>query len=426
MASVGRVWAAPDTVPGMVQRGRGAGYRQALEQGAVDAVVDCVVDDPRWDHQVENRAWQYAALVAELGIDLTRLRAAYTTPPDPRGDSDAWMVVGVLESLALRGVTGAVGELRRYLRTGRDFGLAFDAVLPFADHPEAEGLLTEILEVADDEQLGWAVAAVWRCSDFTVAPWPRWRAASPRLDRAVTAELSRRSRLAGPPTPRAVRVRDERAAILRSARRFGMAVPESVFDLDENHWERTLLAVTKPLFEERRTPHRTRVALRRQLRALRTPRARDWGLRHADPSTDVGSTALAAWANNAGPGDAPRLLDFLTAAVDRDDLYTQCTVVDGLARTDHVAAVPVIVGIFDRTVYSYLRTRCVVALSRLAPDFRDEQALECLDDCEPATRAIAIEHVNLAGTRERVQRIATDPAEEPANRQAAAKRLALD
>ncbi|MFE9319534.1 hypothetical protein ACIHDR_07585 [Nocardia sp. NPDC052278] len=42
-----------------------------------------------WDHQVEQRDWRYAALVAELGIELARLRAAYAGPVDGGGDTEA-------------------------------------------------------------------------------------------------------------------------------------------------------------------------------------------------------------------------------------------------------------------------------------------------------------------------------------------------
>lgn len=66
-----------NTLLGLVQRGRGAGFEAALTQPAQARahVVDCIVRDPRWDHQVEQRDWLYAALVAELGIEPARLRA---------------------------------------------------------------------------------------------------------------------------------------------------------------------------------------------------------------------------------------------------------------------------------------------------------------------------------------------------------------
>ncbi|WP_458689049.1 hypothetical protein [Nocardia tengchongensis] len=76
----------------------------AAPKPAAAYVIGCVVHDPRWGHQVEERAWLYATLVADLGIDLRDLRAAYARPVDPAGDADAWLLVGVLERLARRGV----------------------------------------------------------------------------------------------------------------------------------------------------------------------------------------------------------------------------------------------------------------------------------------------------------------------------------
>ena len=83
--------AEPSTLLGLIQRGRGAGFGAALTQPALarDHVVDCIVGDPRWDHQVEQRDWRYAVLVAELGIELARLRAAYAGLVDGGGDTEA-------------------------------------------------------------------------------------------------------------------------------------------------------------------------------------------------------------------------------------------------------------------------------------------------------------------------------------------------
>src|SRR5271170_5628148 len=91
-------WADPDSLLGLLQRGRGEGYRRSLieREYASELVVGCIIDDPRLDPQIEDRGWFYAALVAELGIDLNLLRAAYakdeTRNPNPFGwDTSAWL-----------------------------------------------------------------------------------------------------------------------------------------------------------------------------------------------------------------------------------------------------------------------------------------------------------------------------------------------
>ncbi len=71
-------------------------------------------------------------------------------------------------------VSGSVTELRTYLRTRRDVSLAVDALLPFLEHPEAEGLHDEIVDVADEQQtvrrlsLGFPRAHRWSA----VRRWP--------------------------------------------------------------------------------------------------------------------------------------------------------------------------------------------------------------------------------------------------------------
>ena len=151
-------------------------------------VVECILNDPRVDHQVENRGWFYASLLVRLGVDLTLLRAVYEQPVDPSGDDAAWLTVDVLAQAAEQGVLGAVSELRRYLRSGRDFELGFRELVRFTDHPEAAGLLEEALKMADDEALERALTGF---NDFTARPWPQWRAASAALTELCEASWTR-------------------------------------------------------------------------------------------------------------------------------------------------------------------------------------------------------------------------------------------
>ena len=196
-------WADPDTLLGMLQRGRGEGYRRSLVQrdDGSDSVVECIIHDPRLDRQVESRGWFYAALVAELNVDLSLLRAAYTENAarlwnDVDWDAAAWLATEVFELAAKRGISGGVTELRRYLRSGRDVVLALDHLLPLATHPEAFGLLEDILETANAEQLRGALS--WFEGDFTAAPWPSWRRASTEVDEVVRDILSERATLPQP------------------------------------------------------------------------------------------------------------------------------------------------------------------------------------------------------------------------------------
>lgn len=64
-----------DTRLGRLQRGRGAGFLDALDQprAARDEVVRCVIEDPRVDWQVESRGTYYASLALRIDAPLAPL-----------------------------------------------------------------------------------------------------------------------------------------------------------------------------------------------------------------------------------------------------------------------------------------------------------------------------------------------------------------
>jgi hypothetical protein len=404
-------WAEADTLLGSIQRGRGACYDAALAQPALarEFVVDCIVRDPRWDHQVEQRDWLYATLVAELGIDSSRLRAAYAGPVDASGDSEAWLATGVFERLARRGIAGSVTELRHYLRSGRDLDQALEHLIPFAGHPEAHGLLDDVLDVADDAQLTCALG--WG-HDLSAPPWPQWRLASPRIARVVRA-VERLPRGVSTPDRRRERESAERDCVLRAAMG-AQLISAPAKSMDQPEWEAVLLAIATDLLEDFPLP--VRRATRRCLARLNSPRARAWARANAALDSGTGPTAIAMITDLAETADTARLFELLVDAFERgnDYIYAQCDLVDGLARLGHVGGIGTIEEIFEGTVYSRLRTRCADALARLSPDFAEHQAIECLYDCESETRAIAIAHasIRIPEVRERIRGIAEDPTEE--------------
>lgn len=76
MSTPPRKLAPPETLQGQLQRGRGAGYREALRRPAreVEALIfACLTGDPRWDQQVEERASYYAGLLLHFESDLSPL-----------------------------------------------------------------------------------------------------------------------------------------------------------------------------------------------------------------------------------------------------------------------------------------------------------------------------------------------------------------
>ncbi|MFE4459925.1 hypothetical protein ACFROC_21425 [Nocardia tengchongensis] len=343
-------WAAPDSLLGLIQRGRGAARAAAAAapEAAAECVIDCIVHDPRWDHQVEHRAWLYSTLVADLGIDLRHLRAAYTGPVDPSDDADAGLLVDVLERLVRRGI--------------------------------------------EDQ-------------------------------RASDVEPPSRAGLGG----RAARDAADRERILHVATESGLIHREATADFDDEGWETVLFEVAETITTDESLPLATRIAVRRQLSRLRSPRALAWARAHAGLHHEIGGLALSMLTDLAEQSDAVRLLEFLvaTGAEGHRFIYQQCDLVTALERLDHRPAVPAVEAIADSTVYSYLRKRCARALSRLSADFPRGRAIEYLDDCEDETRGIAIAHVDLSvpGVRERLARTAADTSEDPDNREAARARI---
>jgi len=77
----------PDTRLGAIQRGLGRGFRQVAQggAGARDDLLYCIVRDPRWDKQVDQRAAAYAQLMIRLSCSWdpleARLRDYRNDPP---------------------------------------------------------------------------------------------------------------------------------------------------------------------------------------------------------------------------------------------------------------------------------------------------------------------------------------------------------
>jgi len=94
------ILAEPDTVLGMLQRGRGAGYLHAVEmapQRVWPLLIECITNDPRLDKQVQDIADYYSELVIETEMDITPL-ADHLKRNDGPGDQH-WNVKLVLETL---------------------------------------------------------------------------------------------------------------------------------------------------------------------------------------------------------------------------------------------------------------------------------------------------------------------------------------
>jgi hypothetical protein len=91
--------------------GRGRGWLAAREAGRVCAadVIALVLQDPRWDQQVEQRAGYYATLLLPHDVDLSAIAARACERNE--NETDAWLAISVLGELARRGNEGALAAL---------------------------------------------------------------------------------------------------------------------------------------------------------------------------------------------------------------------------------------------------------------------------------------------------------------------------
>jgi hypothetical protein len=187
----GQLMADPHSLEGMLQRGRGAGFRGALAdpEAARALVLRCIHVDPRWDHQVESRGWYLASLVMQLDIDVTTVLPSLEGDADPTGDSDLRLALDVLEVCTKSGVPGAAHELFRYLRSGRDDHLAVATLLRVLDFPEVASGMPPALESVDIAEIADALA--WNNEALDSDAWSAIRREQPRADEATTLLLER-------------------------------------------------------------------------------------------------------------------------------------------------------------------------------------------------------------------------------------------
>jgi hypothetical protein len=101
-----------------------------------------------------------------------------------------------------------------------------------------------------------------------------------------------------------------------------------------------------------------------------------------------------------------------STGTDGDTLFP---LVEGVGRLAAGQAVSVLRHIYAETVCSQLRQSAARGLAVVDPYFATGAAVECLWDCEEATRELAARHVLTKGdvrVLDRLRRLAADPGEE--------------
>ncbi|MGI5168904.1 hypothetical protein ACQEU3_31605 [Spirillospora sp. CA-253888] len=418
MSSHEVVLESSSTLHGQLQRGLGRAARRAADRrGAGEYVYDCVLRDPRWDRQCEDRALYYARLMVDLELPTGPL-AEFLFGPDDLTDSDDWraaLPLAVLADLVRLSRREAAEVLRRYAEEGAHWFDALDELAGLRDPSLTIGLDRLAAARCDEAELDHLVAGP---HNPVIEVWaerqPRIAAA---LERRRPAGRVRRP--GGPAAERPARTEEE---LLELARRGDDGAVSAIFELGRRR-SPGLLDLAEEVLPQRPGNRWSGVVCRalREFGGPETlPRAREWAASQGG-CTDMGLRILARHGTRQ---DIPLLMRALDDALARREWGESAGPIEGLGRLRAGEAVPLLKTAWSESTYAYLRPRVLTALTRTAPHTAESYTVEGLWDCEEGVREIAVQLAPLTQeTRTRLQRLHHDAAEEPGIRATAAARM---
>jgi hypothetical protein len=435
------VVAAPDSLLGLLQRGRGQGYLNALAspaRAAEEAIIECLTHDPRLDPQLEGRDEYYGRCAFALHLDIAPLEAMLFGPADSEETNQfqTGLVLGTLAWMGRLGREDAVKALRRYVEIGRQWDWAIEEMAT----PVPVGLerLDEVV-VARNPSVE-DLAKEMRGSRG--APWNAWRATNPRIREASSLcdqwdreNDQKRQELAKLSTTDLLERRE--GSLLRS--RTTAADRELLHEAAQSEVDELRRLALKVLgwqgdadvfdaaeAELRRIPDRDWppnagwFALSRLMRDGPIERVRPWLAEEGKPR-QLALHMVALWPRG---GDERLLRGVLEHLNDQDWHYRVCDAVEGLAKLADREAVPGLERVFREARYSHMRRRAAQALAITSDYFAEGFAVECLWDCEDETRGVgcAVASWSSAEVRARIATIAGDRFEPRSVRVLAARR----
>ena len=455
----------------MLRSGRGDGYRAALSAVAIDDVIACVVDDPRWDRQVESRDAYYANLLIRLNADVQPIVDRILSSGGAAEESIFWLPIGVLAQMARRKDAAAASGLALCVRRGQRWRACLDAL----EAAGSEALVGSVIGPTDVEQLLLSVGAE-ELADAALAveaPWDTWALSLPALRFVAAARANRTAEpepFSGPVAWLAHRLRvpesadlPERASVaelLHVATKPGPIRPivDALLPRDD---QLTYQALRSAACDG--SPRERAVALHvlgrqgcidylddaKEFLAAQTqgasksdesllrssfvrylvaitpeltlPLARDW-LFARWPLSYAAEQILSRRATLA---DRRTLEVAGESALAAGEMYRLCAVLEGLTVIGAAESLPFLIQAYAEAPYSLARSRALIALR---PHANDQAVaplfVESLWDCEAEAREIACAAVpltDLAAAR-RLYALGTDVFEETAVRKAAAGR----
>ncbi|GAA0702592.1 hypothetical protein GCM10010193_66760 [Kitasatospora atroaurantiaca] len=452
---------------GLLQRGRGDGQLHALaaDRGeAIAALEECVTCDPRADWQVENRSLYYARLYMELEAPLTALEQHLHAAEDvyDQDENRTGLALAVLGHLAAYGRRDALDLLRGYVAVGTNWAWALDELALRDDDRTLLSLAPSVLARFPADERGDAELREAIRTAYEPRPWRLWAPHHPRIaaaseqspfdlwqrqlnrsgvtpgwstsdvlawaDRVDQADpgsavdpaaVARRAAAAARCLAAVVRPQD-RETVIEAARHGepGARTAALRYLVDQqDHSAAELIEAAAADVDERVVNAALEV-----LGRMRGPEALAHARRWADPDTGgadsaLGEAAVQLLADAGEPADGPLVVAALRRWISVRGVAGAGlgTLVDGVGRLAAAGAVPALRHVYGEAASSELRGRAAQALAVTDRHFARGLAVECLWDCEEATRELAARHVTTTGdvrVLERLRRLAADPAEE--------------
>ena len=381
-----RVWAMYDSLEGQLQRGRGLGFRSALgDPGtAGKLVLRCVLEDPRWDAQVEDRGLYYARLFRALDLPLDPISKHLATDPERPA-----LALDVLECLARYGYDHAVGALRDYLESGSQWESALYRLVNVVPREQVDELHRLAAERGPERDLTDDLAvATARLSPDVERHWRERLRAGAAL---TTEDLLERAAREPSLHVRYARFLQEhsdvraRDVMLRAATEGADGARAAALIALGHLGDDRILDVCDELLGADASERVVRAA-HRGASALRTERALEQGRGWAESSGPHAATGLALVAAIGSAQDLPLLHRTFAATSHEDGAHVLCDLAEALGRIADPSSATLLEQAYRQAIYSYLRIRCALALEKVSPEFGTTLAFESLWDCETTTR----------------------------------------
>lgn len=476
--------ADPESLLGMLQRGRGKGYLAALEaarETVCPLLFECVTNDPRLDKQLEEREGYYGSLILATGMSLEPFRS-YQRQNDSQDDCPDWSMSLLLWTLSYladdKQDAAALEILREYVSYGQKWENVL-RVLADADTPTALGQTVAILchRINSDAgilaQFKNAVQDNWKsygwsdengraeCKFFLpiCEPWKTICARNKEFaalfagvgiayDRSPAPEKESNECCPGDLSLEELFARVDESNCIR----FWRWLPEKVSPEDEDYLlgqlatgnpQHMILAFrglghlgTRRAFDavrsyieasenaDRKVRRYAFEAIEEMPASLTLDLARQW-FRRREWYLHVPAGGILE--RHAALEDVPLLIEAL-----RTPETIQCedsrlsSALRTMTRFNGIGPIPELEQVFCRVPDCYWRYEAANAMEVTAPvEFASKYAFECLWDCHSDTRKLGCEVVNLStpGVLERLRELAADANEEDTVQQAAREAL---